>query len=202
MNEDGLYNNIDSAAKSINTYASRMENLRTVISFRYENLFPLSKSYIDLYLMPKPDKYYILGVNSDSRYKFTQSEASANGGATLTTQTYEDRLRFTLLFAKRWDNIALRMGLIESTGGIGADLFLFDDRMKVSVDGWNTNSKETDNLNAHVKGTVTYRLGKTLFVDAGYDNALNSKRAAPFLGIGLQFDDDDLKYMLSSMPIK
>ncbi len=202
VNEDGLYNNLDSAAKSINNYASRMENMKTVISFRYENLFPLSKSYIDLYLMPKPDKYYILGVNSDSRYKFTEALSSANGGATVTTQTYEDRLRFTLLFAKRWDNIALRMGLIESTGGIGADLFLFDDRMKISVDGWNNNSKEPDNMNAHLKGTVTYRLGKTLFFDAGYDNALNSKRASPFLGIGLQFDDDDLKYLLSGISIK
>lgn len=201
VSDDSLYNNIDSAAKGIGNYAARMENMKTIVSFRYENMFPQSKSYVDLYLKPKPDKYYILGVNTDSYYKFTQSITTATPpGATITSEVYEDRLRFTLLFAKRWENIALRLGLIESTGGMGADLFLFNDNLRVSVDGWNNNSREPDNKNAHVKGTVTYHLGKTLFLNAGYDNALNSKRANPFIGIGLQFDDDDLKYVIGSFP--
>ncbi len=201
VSDDSLYNNIDSAAKGLGNYAARMESMKTIVSFRYENMFPKSKSYVDLYLKPKPDKYYILGVNSDSYYKYSQTIGTATPpGATVTSEVYADRLRFTLLFAKRWENIALRLGLIESTGGIGGDLFLFNDRMKVSVDGWNNNSREPDNTNAHVKGTVTLNLGKTLFLNAGYDNALNSKRANPFIGIGLQFDDDDLKYVIGSVP--
>jgi phospholipid/cholesterol/gamma-HCH transport system substrate-binding protein len=202
VNEDTLYSNIDNAAKSLGDYAARVERMKTIVSFRYEYMFPKSKGYFDLYLKPKPDKYYILGVNTDSYYKYTQTVATATPpGATVTSGVYEDRLRFTLLFAKRWDNIALRLGLIESTGGIGGDLFLFDDRLKVSVDGWNNNSKEPDNTNVYLKGTVTYHLGKTLFLDAGYNNALNSKRANPFIGLGLQFDDEDLKYVIGTVPV-
>ena len=44
-------------------------------------------------------------------------------------------------------------------------------------------------------------LGKTVFVNAGYDNFLNGKRDSPFVGLGLRFDDDDLKYLLGSVPI-
>jgi phospholipid/cholesterol/gamma-HCH transport system substrate-binding protein len=138
VSDDSLYNNIDNAAKGLGNYAARMESMKTVLSFRYENMFPKSKGYFDLYLKPKPDKYYILGINTDSYYKYEQTIVSATPpGATVTSETYEDKLRFTLLFAKRWENIALRLGFIESTGGVGADLFLFNDRMKVSVDGWN-----------------------------------------------------------------
>jgi phospholipid/cholesterol/gamma-HCH transport system substrate-binding protein len=52
-----------------------------------------------------------------------------------------------------------------------------------------------------VKATAAYSLNNTLFVNAGYDNFLNSRRATPFVGLGLRFDDDDLKYLLGSVPI-
>ncbi len=117
------------------------------------------------------------------------------------TETYEDKFKFSLEFAKRWGNLALRLGMIESTGGAGADYYVFDDRIKFSVDSWNYNSKEPGNEKAHVKATANVGIGKTLFLNAGYDNALNSKRAAGFVGLGLRFDDDDLKYLLGSVPI-
>jgi phospholipid/cholesterol/gamma-HCH transport system substrate-binding protein len=44
-------------------------------------------------------------------------------------------------------------------------------------------------------------LGNTLFVNGGMDNFLNSKRSAGFVGIGLRFNDEDLKYLIGSVPI-
>ena len=202
VSDDSMYNNIDSAAKGISDYTSRLERMKTIVGFRSEYMFPESKTYFTLELKPKPDKYYILGINSDYRYKYKQAVSTATPpGATVTTETYEDRLRFTLLFTKRWADIALRMGLIESKGGIGADYFLFGDHLRFSVDAWDFDSKEPDNTDAHLKATATYHIGKTLFVNAGYDNFLNSKRSNPFIGVGLQFDDEDLKYILGSVPI-
>ena len=84
---------------------------------------------------------------------------------------------------------------------MGADYFAFDDRIKFSVDSWNYNSKEPGNQNAHVKATANVALSKTIFVNAGYDNILNSRRASGFVGLGLRFDDDDLKYLMGSVPI-
>jgi phospholipid/cholesterol/gamma-HCH transport system substrate-binding protein len=202
VSEDRLYNNIDSAAKGLGDYVARVERMKTIVSFRSEYLFPESKSYFDLTLKPRHDTYYILGINTDYRFKYTQSTTTATPpGATVTTETYEDRLRFSVLYAKRWANIALRMGLIESKGGLGADYFLLDDRLRFSVDAWDFNSKEPSNEDAHLKATATYHLGKALFVNAGYDNILNSKRSNPFIGLGLQFDDEDLKYVLGSVPV-
>jgi phospholipid/cholesterol/gamma-HCH transport system substrate-binding protein len=201
VNDEGMYNNIDSAAKGLSDYTSRIERMKTVIGFRSEYLFPESKSYVTLELKPKPDKYYILEMTSDPFSNYNRTETTTTPGSTVVTETYEDKFKFSLEFAKRWGNLAVRLGLIESTGGVGADYFAFDDRIKFSLDSWNYNSKEPGNENAHVKATANIGLGRTVFINAGYDNALNSKRASAFVGLGLRFDDDDLKYLLGSVPI-
>ncbi len=201
VNDDSMYDNIDSAAKGISDYTARIERMKTVVAFRSEYMFPDAKSYVTLELKPRMDQYYILEITSDPFSNYNRTTTTATPGGTTVTETYEDEFKFSIEFAKRWGNLALRLGLIESTGGAGADFYAFDDRIKFSVDSWNFSSKEPDNDNAHVKATVSVGIGKTLFVNTGYDNALNSERASGFFGIGLRFDDDDLKYLMGSVPI-
>jgi phospholipid/cholesterol/gamma-HCH transport system substrate-binding protein len=201
ISDDSMYNSIDGAAKGISDYTSRIDRMQTVVGFRTEYMFPKSKSYFSLELKPKQDKYYIFEMTNDPYGRYARTTINATPGSSVTTETYEDRFKFSLMFAKRWGDAALRVGLIESTGGIGGDYFLFSDRMKVSVDAWNFNSKEPENTNAHMKATVNYMLGNTVFVNGGIDNFLNSKRSAPFVGVGLRFNDEDLKYLIGSVPI-
>jgi phospholipid/cholesterol/gamma-HCH transport system substrate-binding protein len=201
VTDDSMYNNIDSAAKGLSDYTGRVDRLQTIVSFRSEYMFPDAKSYFTLDLKPKPDKYYTLEVVSDPRYKFSQSIVAATPGGVVTTDTYQDKFLFSLLFVKRWGNLALRLGLMESTGGVGAEYYMLDDKLKLSFDAWNFSSKEPGNENTHAKATVSYYLNKLLFVDAGYDNFLNAGRRAAFVGAGLRFDDEDLKYLIGSVPI-
>jgi phospholipid/cholesterol/gamma-HCH transport system substrate-binding protein len=201
ISDDSMYTNIDSAAKGISDYTSRVQRLQTVVGFRTEYLFPKSKSYFTFELKPKQDQYYIFEMTTDPYGKYTRTIVTASPGNTFTTDTYEDKFKFSLMFAKRWGDAVFRAGLMESKGGIGGDFFLFSDKMKVSVDAWNFNSTEPQNTNIHMKTTVNYMLGNTLFVNGGVDNFLNSKRLAPFVGVGLRFSDEDLKYLMGSIPL-
>ncbi len=202
VSDDSMYNNIDSAAKGISDYTSRVERLQTIVSFRSEYMFPDAKSYFTLDLKPKQDKYYTFEIISDPRAKFNRTITTTSPpGTTVETDSYEDKLRFSLLFVKRWGNLALRLGLMESTGGIGGEYYVLDDKIKFSLDAWNFSSNEPGNEHAHLKATATYYLGKTVFVNAGYDNFLNSDLRSGFVGAGLRFDDEDLKYLLGSAPI-
>jgi phospholipid/cholesterol/gamma-HCH transport system substrate-binding protein len=201
VNNDSVYNNIDSAAKGISDFTTRIDRMKTIVAFRSEYMFPQAKSYATLELKPRMDQYYILEIVSDPFSNYNRTTTTTTPGSTVVTETYEDKFKFSLEFAKRWGNLAVRLGLIESTGGAGADYYLFDDRIKFSIDSWNYGSKEPDNDKAHVKATATVGLGKTLFMNAGYDNILNSRRASAFAGLGLRFDDNDLKYLMGSMPI-
>jgi phospholipid/cholesterol/gamma-HCH transport system substrate-binding protein len=139
---------------------------------------------------------------SDPFGKYSRNETTSTPpGSTIVTETYEDKLKFSIEFAKRYGNLAFRMGLIESTGGVGGDIFAFDDRVKFSVDAWNTNSKEPHNERMNLKATASVFMNKILFLNAGYDNMLNVDRRAVFIGAGLRFSDDDLKYFIGSVPI-
>jgi phospholipid/cholesterol/gamma-HCH transport system substrate-binding protein len=203
VNNDSMYTNIDNAAKGLDDYVSRIARMKTIVGFRSEYMFPQSKSYATLEIMPRPDTYYILEATSDPFGNFTyQQTTETPPGGTVTTETYQETFKFSIEFAKRWGNLALRLGLIESTGGVGADYYAFDDRVKFSLDSWNFNSQEPGNLNPHLKATASYSLNKYLFVEAGYDNFMNPQRKAALVGVGLRFDDEDLKYLLGSVPIK
>lgn len=202
VNDESMYNNIDSAAKGLTDYVSRVERMKTIVGFRTQYMFPDSQSYASLELKPRADTSYLIEITTDPFGSFKRTtQASTPPGSSVVTDTYEDKFKFSIEFAKRWGNLALRLGLIESTGGIAADYYALDDKFKFSLDAWNFNSKEPNNENAHLKATAAYKLGKTISVNAGYDNALNSRRATPFIGLGLQFDDEDLKYIMGSVPI-
>jgi phospholipid/cholesterol/gamma-HCH transport system substrate-binding protein len=202
VNEDSMYSNIDSAAKGLTDYVSRVERLKTTIGFRAEYLFPKYKNYFTLELKPKESQYYIVELVSDpyAKYKQTTSVVTPPGTTTIN-ETYEDKLLFSLEFAKRYGNLAFRMGLIESKGGVGGDLFAFDDRVKFSVDFWNFNSTEPHNERVHAKATANVFLSNVLYLNAGYDNILNVDRRAAFIGAGIRFTDDDLKYFMGSVPM-
>jgi phospholipid/cholesterol/gamma-HCH transport system substrate-binding protein len=202
VSDESMYNNIDSAAKGISDYTSRVERLKTTIGFRSEYMFPEVKNYFTLELKPRLDQYYILELVSDPFGKFSRTETTTTPpGNTVVTETFENKLKFSLEFAKRYGNLAFRMGLIESTGGAGVDYFAFDDRIKFSLDAFNSNSKEPHNERAHMKATVNYSLSKVLYINAGYDNFLNADMATAFVGVGLRFTDEDLKYYLGSVPV-
>ena len=200
VNEDSMYSNIDSAAKGISDYVSKVERMKTTVAFRNEYMFSESKSYFTLELKPKMDQYYILEVLSDPYGKYDKT-VSVNNGVASVNETYKDKLKFSLEFAKRWGNLAIRMGILESEGGAGADWFAFEDKVKFSLDSWNFNSKEPHNERAHVKAAVTWNINKLFFVNGGVDNALNVDRRHGFVGLGLRFDDDDMKYLMGSVPI-
>jgi phospholipid/cholesterol/gamma-HCH transport system substrate-binding protein len=202
LNNDSMYNNIDSAAKGLTEYVTRVERMKTIVGFRSEYMFPRTKNYATLELKPRPDTYYIFEVTSDPFGDYTRTvQSTSPPGNTVVSETYEDKFKFSLEFAKRWGNLAVRLGLIESTGGIAADYFALNDRLKFSIDTWNFNSKEPNNERTHVKATAYYSLNKVFFLDAGVDNILNPSRTFPFVGLGLRFDDEDLKYLIGSVPV-
>ena len=110
----------------------------------------------------------------------------------LETKTYPE------IVAKRYENLVFRSGIIESTGGVGLDYYLFDDRLKLSFEAFDFDTdKET-----HLKGCADFGFFKYLYVTAGFDDFISDEgRSSFFVGAGLRFEDDDIKYLLTSAPI-
>jgi phospholipid/cholesterol/gamma-HCH transport system substrate-binding protein len=121
---------------------------------------------------------------------------------TINSTQFKDELALTALFGYRWKDWGMRAGLIESSGGAGLDYKLLKDRLRLSVDMWDFNHSE--NFSPHAKFGTAFFISPSVYLQGGWDNFLNHSRGAAsiFLGAGLRWTDDDIKYLLGSVPIR
>ena len=191
---------IDESMKGINKYVSKSEQFRTFLSYRGEYLFDSSdaKSYLNLKIQPKWDKFYVLGVVADPRGKRKITDTTTGGVTTRSEEWDRDGLLFNAEIGKRFKDIVLRGGLLESTGGIGIDYYALNDNLKVTFEAFDF---DTDR-DPHLKIFGEYELLKHVYLSAGWDDFLSDEgNESPFIGFAIRFEDDDLKYLLSSAPL-
>ncbi len=201
LTEDELYESLNKVTAQAGKAVDVVGNLRTFMDFygEYNTNDAEWKGYFNLTLKPREDKYYVLGVVTDPRGSVTKTDRTINGVTTIEEEV-EDTLEFTAQFARRFDNAAVRVGLMENTFGFGADYFFYNDKGRVKFDIWDFSAKEAESDNAHVRVGVDYRIFKYIFVSGGADNILNSDRAGFYIGGGLKFEDEDFKYIFGSSP--
>ncbi len=191
---------IDESMKGINKYVSKSEQFRTFLSYRGEYLLDKSsaKSYLNLKIQPKWDKFYIVGIVADPRGKRKVTDSISKGTTTRTEEWDKNGLLFNAEIGKRFKDVVLRGGLLESTGGIGIDYYALNDDFKFTFEAFDF---DTDR-DPHLKVFGEYELLKHVYLSAGWDDFLSDEgNESPFVGFSIRFEDDDLKYLLSSVPL-
>jgi len=201
VNEEETVNNLNESLGGINRYVNKAEQFRIFLSYRGEYLFDNSdaKSYLDLRIQPKHDSFYILGIVTDPRGKRTVKDTTVNGVTTIHTEEWDkSELLFNAQIGKRFRNVALRGGLFESTGGVGIDYLALNDNLKLTFEAFDF----SEDRESHLKAYAEYRLFKHLYLTAGWDDFISDEgNRSPFAGFAIRFEDDDLKYLLTSTPI-
>ena len=205
INDEKMAEDLGETVTEIRDYFARMDAFRFDIDFHGEYLTRNNdtKYYLNLKIQPKADKYYLLGLVSDPAgvETVTDTTITETPGGTRTVHQVKrerDKLKFNAQIAKRYYDLVLRGGIIESTGGIGLDYYLFGDRFKLSLEAFDFNIDRE----AHLKGAVDFTFFKYLYLTAGFDDFLNDEGDSSFfIGAGLRFEDDDIKYLLTSAPI-
>jgi len=201
-NREGLKNAISSAddfftggADTFNKLDDYFSSLqRTELDVEIGTYYMMNDSYsqtrAELAYIPKPDKYYILGMSSTKDW----SDPSQFNAKHQKTKTY-----MTAELGKRYGDLLVRGGLIESTGGVGVDYFMYNDRIRVKTDIYDFNAvNDVRGDNAHIRMEARYLFLQHINFYAGVDNILNDESRNLFLGVGIRFKDDDLKTILGS----
>jgi len=189
------------ALNSINEYLDRAKRTQITVdmSTNYLTGTHKSKSYFDLKMMPRSSYGYKFGLVQDPGGRLTKTEKSVivNGGAPVVTveESYDKTaFKFNLQFIRKIYNTSLRVGLFESTGGVGFDQELWRDHLFLTAEAFDFGR---DNENARVRVFARFLFLDSIFVQAGYDDLaakVTSNRSKSFFGgIGLSFDDSDLK---------
>lgn len=225
--DERLGRQVGSAIEGVSDYVDRLQKLQIEVQLRSEWLLnqtvsegrPGAKVYFGARLLPRPDKFYLVEVVSDPRgvdtvttdTVTTRSPGSTAESTTVTTKVHhEDKVTFSLQYGKRYGALTFRVGVIESSGGVGADLHLLDDALQLSMSVYQF-SRPYQDVFPRAKVWANYNFMQHFYVTTGVDDFFNRWRTATspggrsfnigtdvFFGVGLYFTDDDLKTLLIS----
>jgi phospholipid/cholesterol/gamma-HCH transport system substrate-binding protein len=199
--DDALINEVQGVAEGVNDYVQDIGRLQTIVGLRsdYNFLANTIKSYVELRLQPREDKYYVIELINDPRglTSITQQDVDTtdpNQAAhyrTITTTT-TDSFRFSLQFAKRLGPFTGRFGIKESTGGVGLDIHLLNDRFEIVNDLFGFSVEPQPRYRAY----LAYEFLQRLWLIGGVDQIFLPAARDYFLGLQLRFTDEDLKTIL------
>jgi phospholipid/cholesterol/gamma-HCH transport system substrate-binding protein len=199
--DDQLVNEVQGVAEGVNDYVQSIQRLKTIVGLRsdYNFLSNTIKSYVELRLQPREDKYYVLELINDPRGSTSITDTTVQTtnptqpplSRTITT-TLTNSFLFSLQYARRLGPFTGRFGIKESTGGIGLDIHLLQDRFEIVNDlfGFSIESQP------RFRFFVTYEFIKHLWLLGGVDRVFTPSQRDYFLGLQLRFTDEDLKTIL------
>ncbi|MBU1275193.1 MAG: MCE family protein [Proteobacteria bacterium] len=207
VNDDTTVTKIDDALTSINDYLVRADAWKVFVEYRGEYIFKEEslRSELNVRLQPKADKFFLIGVVDDPRGKRSETQTvktvDVDGVVTHTNSTTvnynRDDLTFNVQFGKRFWDLTLRAGIFSSTGGVGADYHLFNDKLKLTMEAYEWR-KDT---NPRVRFAASYDFWNSFYLSAGVDDiASKDGNTSFFMGGGIYFSDDDLKFLLTNAP--
>ena len=217
--DEQLGEKVGRSLEAVTDYVDRVSAMQLKVGIRSEWLLNQAgaKTYFGVTLLPKPDKYFILELVSDPRgyntviteTATTENQTTGTSVTTVTARSInEQRLAISAEFGKRWGPVVLRIGIIESSGGVGADLLLLEDRLQVSLNLYQF-TRPTVDVYPRTKLWVNWFPIRNVYITAGTDDVLNAWTTGRypfgpkfsfgrdvFLGAGLSFTDQDLKMLL------
>ena len=196
VNDETTIDKIDGALTAVNEYLDKEDSISVGLDFRadYMTRYNFLKSTANIRIQTSPDRWYLLGVTGDYFGRYSRTDYTS-GGSTVEREEFErGRLKFNAMIAQRYYDFVIRGGVIESGAGLGLDWYpLGDDYLTLTFEAF---SGDFDH-NPHLRLMATWRFWKFLYLGAGYDDFISeTHRASPFVGFGLYFTDDDLKYLL------
>ncbi|HET9225191.1 MAG TPA: MlaD family protein [Thermoanaerobaculia bacterium] len=118
---------------------------------------------------------------------------------TVNKVTLEQSYSATGLFGyKAPGNLRLFAGLIENSGGAQIEYPLFKDRFLVSFEAFDFNRPAE--LSPHLRLMARWKLHPNLYLLGGYDDFLEDQSV--FLGGGIRWNDENIKYLLGAVPLR
>ena len=203
--DEKLIDEVEGVAETVNEFVGGVSRLQTIVMMRtdYQFLASTVKSYIELRLQPREDKYYVIEVVNEPRglTLYEQIDVDTTNPndpphyrevRTITTNT----LRFSLQFAQSFGPFTGRFGLKESTGGVGLDISLFENRFELRQDLFGFGEV----VLPRYRVSLGYEFVKRFWLLGGVDDVLSRTRRDYFVGVALKFNDEDLKTILPFAP--
>lgn len=207
VNDPETAEKLNNALDTFSDVSQRVDQLRTEVAFEGSTMIgeDAGRGMATLTLQPRPTRFYVIGGTADGFASKSEGNDPTNP---YFGKDFGGPAKFTAQFGHVFQNamlgndVAVRVGLKDSTGGVGVDTYgkvpFTNKAIKYSVDAYDFDGSNTPGSdNPHVDLTARADLiGNVIYGVAGYNNLLNSDYGSPMVGVGMKFQDDDLKYIL------
>jgi len=210
----GALGSVEKGVNALGETLGRVSDLKIGLGLESAYLSELedSRTAFRLDLLPHGDEsphLYRFELVSDPRGRISERRETVTvtlpDGSVATTVT--DKLTretrrnnwsglFGFPFAERRG--ALWAGIIENTGGVQVDYSFPGRRLTLSFEAFDF-SRQRD-LDPHLRLTGQWNVLRSFHVKVGYDDPLVEEFRSPFVGVGIRWTDDDLKYLIGSVP--
>lgn len=210
VNDPTIVKRTERILEDVENLTGRFDQLRTFVDVRseYHIRHQQFKTILGLRLQPSPKKYYRAQFIDDFRGSTTVTRKDVNttqaddgdGLYRKTTVKTTDEFKFSFEMARNlpvtdWFTLTGRAGIIESTGGLGAN-FMFGKENNLDI---HTDLFEFGlNRNPRVRSFATYDFLEYVYIAGGVDDILNGDRRDYFIGAGIHFNDKDLKALITT----
>ena len=213
LHEDETVENLNTTLKQASKLFGGASRLKTNLNYHFESLGkndnPGFKHHVSVDIKPGWDRQYHIGLVSHSRGEVKERVLRSNESSDGTTPDsptanpskivresiqYKGKIRFNATFGRRYYNMVLRGGVFENSGGLGVDLYSFDDSLRFTLESSHFNEN-------YSKFYVRYRFLKGLQILGGIDDIVAKesyldRQRSSFIGLGLSLDDHDLKSLV------
>ncbi len=203
--DETTINEVNNVVEGVGDLVGGLSRTQMVVGLRNDYLFQSNtiKSFFEVRLQPREDKYYSLEFINDPRglTRFEQVDVDTTNPnqpphyREIRTTT-SNAFRFSLQFARRLGPFTGRFGIKESTGGVGVDTHLLQDRFEIRQDLFGFGEQ----LQPRWRVALSYEFIRRLWLISGVDDIVNRDRRDYFIGLQLRFLDEDLKGIMPFAP--
>lgn len=185
--------------------------------------FKDTKGIFNVRIYPRPDYFYLIGVTTSQKGYITRKTVFPEYTDSCLNEicpssdlpewvryqyiynnnskvVKRNAFKVDLQFGKWYRNFSLRAGLIEGTGGVAADLFVFSkghysfmSTFKI-YDFWGQN--RIDDNRPHLKWINRLFLFNHVYLALGVDDFVSRCNKSFFIGAGFRFGEEDTKWFL------
>jgi phospholipid/cholesterol/gamma-HCH transport system substrate-binding protein len=150
-----------------------------------------AKGYFLLDLKPPGELFLRLGLVAQPFGLSSQRTVVTPSGSTSGTAVAQDVLsspiEFSGMLGWRFHALIARAGVLESRPGLGVDLMLLSDRLRLTAETWDFSRT---GLLPHAKAEAALTVFRSIYLSAGWDELLNTgqQRDSFFFGAGLRLE--------------
>ncbi|MFN8369155.1 MAG: MlaD family protein [Bacteriovoracaceae bacterium] len=198
LRDDEIVDQVSETLAGVNKLVNKVDSIRTQLSiYTSVNSISSNKSEAALSLFPAPERFYLLGITTSEfgPKKETLTKKSIGG----TTQeeyreeTIKNTYRFNVQIGRAIHGWKFRVGLIESTGGLGID-YLFEEYGTIlSLEAFDYRKS----LGPNLRFSSQIRIWNVFYGRIAFEDLVSKSGHQSYtLGAGLRFTDEDLKGLI------